>query len=256
MCGVFGAVGSDKTTTRFLTLLNEERGRDSLGLYCNGEILRFATDPIKVLETQAVMPRAWSAEVVLGHTRQATHGKVTVANCHPFVIGNIVGAHNGVIQNFDALQKEYETHFEVDSQIIFYLLDQKGTEGLTELDGFASVWWLDKRDPQHFYLWNWDNDLHYAKHRGAFLFSSSKRHLQMIGCRRVIRVHEGELLTISVAQRRVVERAQVDARSSWLDGYFCPTCARIVFDTHVIDGIRYCECMTPVEDIWEEWEDV
>ena len=39
---------------------------------------------------------------IIGHTRAATTGAVTTRNAHPFSYGSIIGAHNGIIDNWES----------------------------------------------------------------------------------------------------------------------------------------------------------
>lgn len=74
--------------------------------------------------------RPWPGDLstVLGHCRLKTKGEATNnANNHPIICSNVVGIHNGVIYNddilFDKFGKELVRIGEVDSEIIFSLID-------------------------------------------------------------------------------------------------------------------------------------
>jgi hypothetical protein len=71
------------------------------------------------------------------HTRHATHGSVIAENSHPFEIGDIVGAHNGVLSNHIELNTKHGRGFAVDSMHIFqHILDGLP---LTDIQGYGAI---------------------------------------------------------------------------------------------------------------------
>lgn len=72
-----------------------------------------------------------ASETVLAHVRQATRGKNSVLNCHPFQYGRWVFAHNGDIENLDEKRDELRRAIkpellrfvlgETDSELLFFM---------------------------------------------------------------------------------------------------------------------------------------
>src|SRR5258705_593529 len=115
MCGIVGYLGTRSASPILLDCLKrlEYRGYDSagIGLHLNGgiEITRGA-GRLNGLETklQALNGHAAAAQVGIGHTRWATHGRPTEENAHPHASpdGKIVVVHNGIFENFMELKAE------------------------------------------------------------------------------------------------------------------------------------------------------
>lgn len=156
MCGLFGwylseegmADGDVKLLAAFLGTEMDSRGGDSWGTVdiLKGEMRkglgRFERG--RVLK-ELVRP------AILGHTRKATTGKVTVDNAHPFVIGKTVGAHNGIIHNDNELARKYPNRrFEVDSMHLIAHIDEK--RPITEISGYGAVTYYNKEQTDQVYL--------------------------------------------------------------------------------------------------------
>ena len=108
MCGIVGFTGKRQAAPVLLDGLSklEYRGYDSAGL-----AVRDGTDPVqivkakgrlKVLEEKTDGGHALSGTCGIGHTRWATHGEPSEQNAHPHCSddGNVVGVHNGIIENY------------------------------------------------------------------------------------------------------------------------------------------------------------
>jgi hypothetical protein len=120
-------------------LANERRGCHSYGFSADG-IVRKAAKPISRMSRKELKSLA-RAQTVMAHTRHATHGAVTANNAHPFEIGGIVGAHNGVVSNHWALNTEFGRRYDVDSQHIFRHL----ADGipLDTISAYGAISWYD-----------------------------------------------------------------------------------------------------------------
>lgn len=156
MCGLVGVSGTinKKELEAFLNMLRVDtiRGEHSTGV---GYVKRnkemgyyksvepgwtFVDDP-----RLAKRIDDFGNTVLIGHNRWATRGKVISANAHPFMHGDILGAHNGTISNPDALS-EGKT-FQVDSQALIYDIDAEGlSQTLKKVYGAWALTYYNKEN--------------------------------------------------------------------------------------------------------------
>ena len=163
MCGIFGYAKQQNAQNdsqiemlkRALTYLADEsvvRGTDSTGITMITPSNR-RTFKAVAPSSEVVNHDAWKTSILnrvdrdstiaLGHVRLATHGVVNQRNAHPFEIGEVIGAHNGVIYNYNKLAEKYNKSIEVDSEIIFASLNLHPTkDALEELEGDYAVSWV------------------------------------------------------------------------------------------------------------------
>ncbi len=137
MCGIIGYIGKRSTKDILLDSLEllEYRGYDSAGIALFPE---GANEPIvKKIAGRVSNLREVCADVTdescagIGHTRWATHGGVSDANAHPHQHGKVTLVHNGIIENYKELIKEYnlkdqllsETETEVAASILDHYYD-------------------------------------------------------------------------------------------------------------------------------------
>lgn len=129
MCGVIGYIGDDEAPQKVYEGLKklEYRGYDSCGISVprDGEhvLLRRVGPPSELIRCPRSEGKVQlNSTLAIGHTRWATHGKVTESNAHPHVsyCGKISIVHNGVIENAEELKN--------------FLIKEKGIEFKSETD--------------------------------------------------------------------------------------------------------------------------
>lgn len=136
MCGIVGFIGNKQAAPILLEGLSklEYRGYDSAGI-----AVRAGSDKVKVVKAKGRLQglidktdggRAVIGTCGIGHTRWATHGEPSETNAHPHSSddSNVVGVHNGIIENYQELKtklvkKGYEFYSSTDTEVAVKLVD-------------------------------------------------------------------------------------------------------------------------------------
>ena len=180
MCGLVGFSGNAETSIyNALHLLgdNDDRGGHSSGLYANKQLYKAVGDSKNIFP---ILNSYTTGSVLIGHTRFATHGEHTVENAHPYQYGKVVGAHNGVIKNYEEVGKKFGIKKTVvDSQMIFKLLSQENKDKhLGLFYGAKNV--LYTKGDNRLYVYRRDNPLFKLETPEGTYFSSEDEGLKHI----------------------------------------------------------------------------
>ena len=136
MCGIVGYIGNEQPAPILLDGLSklEYRGYDSAGIAVrdsdgNINIVK-AKGRLKGLIEKTDSGNAVPGTCGIGHTRWATHGEPSETNAHPHMSddGNVVGVHNGIIENYQELKekllkKGYSFYSSTDTEVAIKLVD-------------------------------------------------------------------------------------------------------------------------------------
>ena len=137
MCGIVGYVGMRQAAPILLSGLSrlEYRGYDSAGI----AVYNPDTDETTVIKAKGRLGRlaektddgrALNGFCGIGHTRWATHGEPSENNAHPHSSddGNVIGVHNGIIENYQELREKllrhgYTFYSQTDTEVAVKLVD-------------------------------------------------------------------------------------------------------------------------------------
>ncbi len=231
MCGIIGYVGQRPARDLLLNGLErlEYRGYDSAGLALREEggldYLR-AVGNLQALK-EAAGPNGSAATTGLGHTRWATHGRVSERNAHPLVgcdEERIAVVLNGIVENFrelkNALEAEGHTfRSETDAEVVTHLVERHYRGDLAEavraaykdLEGHFAFVVIHQDHPDELVgarlqcpllVGVGDGEMFFASMAAAFLAET----------RRIQLIDDGEVVAITPAGARFldVENGQVE----------------------------------------------
>lgn len=179
---------------RRMFFLNIFRGEDSVGMFDvtleapEGErciYWKSTEHPVSFIKDtfKDTVDHKWKKKkpnLIAGHCRAATQGKITQKNAHPFTTKNLIGMHNGTVP------KDFtnRSRFDTDSEAIFYNISTLGLkDALLAMEdaepAFALVWYNFKEESLNF-LRNSKRPLHYHElYSGStVLWSSEGEHIK------------------------------------------------------------------------------
>lgn len=148
MCGIVGFIGEQDAKEILLKGLEklEYRGYDSAGIAVqaeNGVVVY--KEKGRIAKLREIVDENVAASVGIGHTRWATHGVPSKVNAHPHqsISKRFTLVHNGVIENYELVKKEYlqDVTFvsETDTEVIVQLMEQQVSTGLSVEEAFRNT---------------------------------------------------------------------------------------------------------------------
>jgi len=183
MCGIVGYIGKQNAKDIILSGLSrlEYRGYDSAGLaILEKNTINCYKDIGRIAHLESITQKTEPSHLGIGHTRWATHGKVTKDNAHPHISGSgrFFVVHNGVIENYKELELTYlndltlksQTDTEVLIQVIEVLTNTMSLKDalrktLLMVKGSYAILIIDKKHPDVIYA---------AKNKSPLLLGKSE----------------------------------------------------------------------------------
>ena len=169
MCGIFGYIGKKSAPTEIVKGLQrlEYRWYDSAGICFldtkNHPHLVKSVGKVSELATKVELINKIEGNIGIGHTRWATHGKVTETNCHPHFSQSkrFFIVHNGIIENYSRLRSQLqeqgiEFYSQTDTEVVAKLFENEFEKDMrttlvkvtSKLEGAYSLVVLDTHNPE------------------------------------------------------------------------------------------------------------
>ncbi|MGP4109203.1 glutamine--fructose-6-phosphate transaminase (isomerizing) [Virgibacillus sp. L01] len=171
MCGIVGYIGQNDTKDVLLNGLEklEYRGYDSAGIaMLNDNGMNLFKVKGRIAALRGRVDESVESTMGIGHTRWATHGVPSAMNAHPHqsTTGRFTLVHNGVIENFQDLKRDYLGNVsfvsETDTEVIVQLVEKNFNkyqdtaeafrQTISLLKGSYAIGLIDKEDQDTIYV--------------------------------------------------------------------------------------------------------
>jgi glucosamine--fructose-6-phosphate aminotransferase (isomerizing) len=242
MCGIVGYNGNKEAAPILLEGLAklEYRGYDSAGLAVrNGkaeaEMVK-SKGRLKALAEKTDNGRALKGTIGIGHTRWATHGEPSENNAHPHCSDdhNVIGVHNGIIENYQELKEKllrhgYKFYSQTDTEVAIKLIDyyekkyQQGplysiTHAMTRIRGSYALAVMFKDYPDEIFAARKDSPMVIGAEQGESFLASDvtpiikyTKTVYYIGNEQVARIGKGTVSFYDIDQGEVtIEPSEVN----------------------------------------------
>ena len=211
MCGLIGFSGYkgqkfDVNKVKILFMYNQERGKDASGFWTPSIGVVKSVDTASKFLTKDFSKIAPDCSLI-GHVRAGSAYKTFVSSAHPFEGDNCVLAHNGTLDNTDALSQAYGTSNPgTDTELLHKIMDSNfGAKIFSQINGTASLLVADKniklkKGQENSFLLafrlNNERPLFYGMSDEGMYISSLKESLEAIECKDILEFDTNTLYTI------------------------------------------------------------
>ncbi|MDO4633170.1 MAG: glutamine--fructose-6-phosphate transaminase (isomerizing) [Eubacteriales bacterium] len=253
MCGIVGYNGNGQAAPILLEGLAklEYRGYDSAGIAVRSSADRLETiktkGRLKKLSEKTNQGMSVKGSCGIGHTRWATHGEPSEKNAHPHMSddGNVVGVHNGIIENYQELRekllrKGYTFYSQTDTEVAIKLVDYyyKKYEGtpvdainhaMIRIRGSYALVMMFRDYPDEIYAARKDSPMIIGVEDGASYIASDvpailkyTRNVYYIGSMELARVRKGEVTFFNLDGDEIekeLKTVEWDAEAAEKGGY-------------------------------------
>jgi len=214
MCGIVGYIGPRNLSNVILVGLErlEYRGYDSCGIAAvdGGLTIRKTAGRLQKLK-EMLANSPVTGNLGVGHTRWATHGKVTDENSHPFTgcYGRMALVHNGIIENYRELRQRLVAHghrfvSDTDTETIIHLIESHHKKDLVTavrkaaagLVGSYAIVVVSADEPDRMVAMKVGSPLVIGQGEGEYVVASDSQALVGIA-RRMVAMQDGDLAVIT-----------------------------------------------------------
>jgi glutamine---fructose-6-phosphate transaminase (isomerizing) len=227
MCGIVGYIGPRNLTNVIMVGLErlEYRGYDSCGIAAVDGGLTIRKTAGRLLRLKEILANdPVRGNLGVGHTRWATHGRVTDGNAHPFTDcrRRIALVHNGIIENYRELRERlvaagHTFASSTDTETIVHLIESHYKKkdlaaavrkASLELKGSYAIAVISADEPDRIVVMKVGSPLVIGQGKNEFVVASDAQALVGIA-RRMLPMHDGE---IAVVTRDALELTDVGGR--------------------------------------------
>jgi len=224
MCGIVGYIGPREAVSILLEGLEklEYRGYDSAGVAIPRE------DSIEVFKKEGKLNvlrdklngGSYSANVGIGHTRWATHGKPSDENAHPHTdcTGKFAVVHNGIIENYLSLKEWLQSQGHIfrsqtDTEVLPHLVEhfydgdlvEAVLETVSKLEGSFAMAVVSSHEPNKLVAVRQDSPLIIGLGAGEY-FLASDIPAFLKHTRHTYILNDGEVAVLEPGQIKVMDR--------------------------------------------------